>query len=373
MAFQFHEFPHTHNYDDDLREVLYAMATLQETYDELLTQLEALRTEFEQLSDDVDAKIAAIDARVNALYTAFENVLEEFSKFQSQLNVLSTRLDNQQKEIEDINDLYNALLEAFNEYKDLVPTLIDNKINIYNKEIKKYINEIFLELYKMIEEIEKELHEKEAWRMYNRLTGITENTVDVINSYYEGLRVHCITVSEYGELQLSARKYEEFNITNIQYATMSRDMLNRYWMFSSINPFTGLNNSQNNINSWLATEHLGTISIKQYDNLEWTITEYDTKLIKVREYLSMKRDGTIERAGLITFDGAGLTVYEYDNIGSTDDPQYDYHMVIPDNGGLTVNEYDTLGKVTLPDSDDYYLIVDSTGITVNEYNVLNVA
>lgn len=299
MAYQFHEFPHTHNYDDDLREVLALMESLNHDYAELVDGFNKLQSNFDILESDFVK-----------LKNDFNEVLIEFSKFEDQIASVIVSLDDKQRQINELKAMYAELYNMYDSFLTAVNTIVDAKINLYDIENKKYIGSIVKPIYAQLKDIWKRLEETEAWTMYSRLAGKRMKTVDVINDYYEGLRVHCITVSEYGEMQLSVNDYLKFKLSTRNYATMSRDILKRWFKFAYVNPFTGLKNSIDNIHSWIVTNMLNATTINNYDAEEVSVEEYDAMNLTVIDYYRLYPN----LFGYIGINGNGLTAEEYSQL-----------------------------------------------------------
>lgn len=298
MAFGNFEFPHSNYYDSDLRELLAMYRKLADEYEhmyqkylELIALYEKLEKDFYNLKSDVQKQINAITKQLISMQKQIDEFIAEYEQIISMLDAL------------------RAAVAGFRR-------LIDVKIELNNLHIYAMIADATTKLQREIDELWKEIEKKDLTEIFNRLEGRKMLLSDVVQDYYEGLRLHCLTVAEYEALQFSVNDYNAFLLTARQYALYSRDALHYFWRHNAFNPFTTLKNSQDNVNSWIVTAFLRSATIEQYDDLALDADAYEALDLTVLEY-----NHILEQGGYtVTKDGNGLTVDEYDTLGIYNPP-----------------------------------------------------
>lgn len=265
MAFGDWEFPHSSYYDSDLRELIRFYKEMKAIVDDLNQKYQELLEEWEQVEKD----FAALTAKVDNLDTDVEKL---------------------RIEVKDIQTHYDELLllyEQMVKYAQSLDKLIDEKIRENNLKWYEKLAELKHELQSQIDDLYKKISELDINDVFNRLEGYEQNIVDVLQDYFEGLRVHAITCSEYDQLQLSVNSYDSYRLTVREYAIDSRDRLNDYWIRAFINPWNGFKTTAYNVDSWNCTEFLDSIKANEYSDLELTNDEYDARNLTVFEYYSL--------------------------------------------------------------------------------------
>lgn len=289
------EFPYTKNYDDDLREVISLMQELKTTYNSILENMNYLKEQFEELKKEfeelpaivkaleqkVDAVIAEVNARMDALETQFEG------------------LENEYEKLKDLVKTLEVLYEHFERVVDL-------KIRKNNLMLYDIIAGVQVKLENEIEELREEIKNIGRHDLFNRLEGFVQPIGTVVQDYYEGLRIHAITNSEFDQLQLTNTQFEAFRLTNRTFNRAGRDWLNHFFQFTGINPATGHKTRESNVNSYLLNLMVGT-----QPNSYWSLTndEYAALNLTNEERLYYDRVPQLLPSGLVmhSAEGTGLT------------------------------------------------------------------
>jgi hypothetical protein len=241
------EFPYTKNYDDDLRESLKLMIELRKVYGDILNNLNYLKEQFEELEKEFNE----LPALVQALENKVDRVIAETN---ARMDSLENEFEGLTKEYEKLKELVKTLEILYDDFG----TLIDTKIRANNIMIYNRIAELGNRLENEIEELREEIANIGRHDLFNRLEGFVQPIGEVVQDYYEGLRTHAITNSEYDQLQLTNNQFAAFRLTNRIFNSAGRDWLNHFFQFTGINPVTGHKTRESNVNSYLLTLFLGT-------------------------------------------------------------------------------------------------------------------
>lgn len=295
------EFPFTHNYDDDLREVISMMIKLGSTYDDILKDFEELKKEFEKLPEQVEE-----------VQKEFEQLQKEFDALVSKMNSLEGDFSKLQAEYEVLKQMVLNLQIMYDNFS----TLIDIKIKANNITLYKRMAEIQVKLQNEIDALWKEIEKIGRFDLFNRLEGFEQPIGEVVQDYYEGLRVHAITNAEFSELGLTNNEFAAFRLTNRMFNTQGRDWLNHFFQFKGINPATGHKTRESNVNSYLLTLFLGT-----RPNSYWDLTNDEYAALNLTNEQRLYYDRSYDLpTGVVMHseNGTGLTNSESSKLILTD-------------------------------------------------------
>lgn len=279
MSYSQFDFPHTHFYDTDLREILSTYSKLvvgfeelkawqvehEKDYEELLKRTSALETDVakcisdiqkqneyiaeqcEKCKQEIDSKFAfALNHFTNEFNTLSGNVLAKLTQMQIQLNdfnlYLIDELDKNKNEIyEHVNDMFNYWVDHLPDYEHLI--------------------------------------------VYNPARGGMTTIQEAINDLYADFNVFGLTAIQYDSLSLTAEQYDNYQLTAREYDTWGYMALEypdpRYYM---IDPFTGEKSLIKDVVYKLAAFHKEGLTASEYDAKLLTAEEYDSKLITAFNY-----------------------------------------------------------------------------------------
>lgn len=352
MAFQwttFNEFPHTTNYDSDLRELIAIVRTIENEYSHLVTGLVELQNAFDDIETDF-----------NKIQKNFDDVLKSFQRLLATVNQLE---DKMLEYGEDLEEIRTSLANVYNELAQLKPTvekIVDVRIREYQILVSGWIGEVDAKVERYYKELKEEIEVLVPDTMYNRISGIEEGLVECIQNYFEASRNHALTNAEYEMLDMTNNEYAAWNITNAIYTLWSRDWLNHWWQFTGTNPVTGKKTRQSNVDSFLITEMYGTLTANGYTALNLTNTEYAALDLTDAEYLKYNTgyntpaqlnirlggveegllgvvsdlDGVATRVGTLETDLGGVTT----RVGVLETDA----VTVGESGGLTNTQYANL-------------------------------
>lgn len=259
MAFGNYEFPHSHNYDSDLRELIELVKEYRDDYgrilstiDEIVSEFEKIQLEFSELSNKVDGMFEYID----------DEIATQFAIYEAQLNI---RLRKMQDEIDEAYELIAQILPAAKAYADA-------KDEVVKAELRNEMQTLLEIIFARLEEIEKEI-EQLGLAAINPLTGYKEPVNKVIDSIAEAYKVHALTNNEYEDLDLTNDQYATYQLFDKQYVVEGKKLLQRKWL-NCLNPATGQLTRESNVNSWIATMCANTLTATEYAAQNLTNDQY---------------------------------------------------------------------------------------------------
>lgn len=291
MAFGF-EFPHVHNYDSDLREVLYYLKKLEAEY----ANIESLYDDIKKTVDEINAYYARIPSIIDK---AIQDALDDYSK------------DINEK-IANMEDLLESFQVSIVELQKYLMKYTDDKVDGLLAQFRLEIYQYSVSLQKQIDELEKKFKDlPNSFYVYCQPCGWHKPIQHALDDIYNSAREpKGLTVAEYDSYGMSVKQYDDYNMTVIKYAMMAKAIIHRFWYWH-FNPITGTQHTVANIASWLATLIYNTETVQDYEDRDITVEEYDELDITVFEYLTYH---SAIAASLIGLGGLGLTVGEYQEL-----------------------------------------------------------
>lgn len=259
MAFGNYEFPHSHNYDSDLRELIALVKGYRDDYERILSTIDKIVAEFDIIQEEFNA----LSNKVNEMYEYIDDEIKTtFAIYEAQMNI---RLRKMQDEIDAAYDLIATILPAAKAYADA-------KDEIVKAELRNEMQTLLEIIFARLEEIEKEI-EQLGLIATNPLTGYKEPVNIVIESIAESYKVHALTNNEYEDLDLTNTQYASYQLYDKQYIVEGKKLLQRKWL-NRLNPATGQLTRESNVNSWIATMCANTLTVSEYVAQDLTNEEY---------------------------------------------------------------------------------------------------
>lgn len=259
MAFGNYEFPHSHNYDSDLRELIKLVKEYRDDYERILSTIDKIVAEFEEIRVEFDALNKKVDEMFDYIDDEIKKALDEY-KVQIEI-----RLRQMQAEIDAIINMVDSILPAAKAYADAkdeeVKALLRSEMEIVLQVLSKRINDV-----------EKEIEELHLTAV-NPFTGYEEPLANVVKAIRDKYRVHALTNNEYADLGLTNTEYTSYLLNNVQYIVESKVLLRRPWL-NFLNPATGMRTRESNVDSWIATMCANTITVTAYTEQNLTNEEY---------------------------------------------------------------------------------------------------
>lgn len=335
MSYTDFDFPHSHMYDSDLRELIAMYKKLVDDYNELVTELRDLN-EWRQTHNAEYAELVRRLAIVENEINEFEaEIKSEFADLENKLEIKVDKLiDDTHAELERIKKEFEA--EIALAIKNMQAEIESMKIEIRHAkdELENSItanNEfIFRQVEQRLNDFINNLPDYEDLIIYNPVRGIQTNVQIAILDLYDQFRIFGLTAEQYDSLRLTAQQYDSMGITALDYERWGYKLLHYpdpdYYMRD---PFTGLIVRTQVVIYELTELHKDNLTASEYDSIELTAEEYDELGLTAYVY---------DWYGIVLF-GYALTAEEYDNLGLTAQ-QYD-------DKRLDAWKYDAYGKLLL--------------------------
>lgn len=274
MSYTQYDFPHTHMYDSDLREIINYYEKLVKDYDSLVTNIKALqewKTEHVEEYEKLLAKVNNLESEI----TTFENEIEEaFAKFKSDTE---TEIDNK------FNSAMTEFTNMFNALKNEMTTQLAN--------MKLEINQLALELSnaissfrtEMVEYLDKRfelfiqnLPDYENLIVHNPVRGIDTTVQVALDDLYSYFNVFGLTAQQFDSLELTCAEFDAKGLTAHEFDSNGYKLLGypdpTYYMRD---PFTGEWALVSNVVMKLFALHAGTMTAEAFDALELTCDGFD--------------------------------------------------------------------------------------------------
>ena len=327
MSFSNFEFPNTNFYGSDLRELISMYKKLVKEYDDILEQLNELKTNIGSIVDEyLDADLGAFKAEllniINNEITELENeILEEQKKLEDDMTKFK-------------NDISSAVEQLRNDINDFEAKVNNRVQTIANQIAQVYIDmaEYKHEMAELFELQKNELilyiqeHVAQITRLYvtNPFTGAYEDIQDVLNDIAKYVtQSYGLTAQEYDDLQLRASEYDAKRITAQNYSSRGILLFFKELYLKMRSPFTGLMDYYDNIIYQLSNLHRGAYTAQEYDNLLLTADDYDALQLSAYKYdwewTPKDFNGKLQQLkneliNVVEVGNGGLTATQLDNL-----------------------------------------------------------
>lgn len=335
MSYTSFDFPHTHFYDSDLRELLGMCKTLMDDYNKLVADLNSLNEwrikhegEYEELVvklSEVEQELSDFEVKLNKEFADLDAALQ--AKFNDLVNNVNTELENALKTF---TELYNTLRTQIESEFATIKVEIARAIVQLQNLIAANNEYVFEEVTRRLEVFIQNLPDYENLIVYNPVRGSQTNVQLAILDLYDEFRIYGLTAAQYDSLQLTASHYDSLNLTALEYDRMGYKLLDYPDpTYSMRDPFDGQFVKCQVVIYKLVELHRDCLTAAEYDALELTAYEYDA--LKLTAYL-------YDWYGIVLF-GDALTATEYDALELTAS-EYDAKR-------LDAYQYDVYGKLLL--------------------------
>lgn len=291
MPYTFHEFPHTRNYDSDLREMIGIVRDIEEylgTIDDTITQLQ------EAIKD--------IDSMKNAI-AALESATSDLPSIRNQIAELYVNDSIMVERIESLETWINTLENRFDlvyQYIDAQDHLISLRVEMYRITLQEQIDAIRARLSEI------DTTSRNPWHYELGYVDLQKN----VNLMYADLADEVPIARDYSELGLTAEEYASLELTAYEYAVRGRKHLHMYWVYS---PVYGWKQEISNVLTSIVNAIFGTLSASDYSALDMTADEYASMDMTSEDY---QRYNPTATSGYLRVSpsGNGLTKTQYEHI-----------------------------------------------------------
>lgn len=277
MSYTQYDFPHTHFYDSDLRELIEMYNKLESEYDGLV----AWKNQHESEYSDLLSRVSALESEI----TSFEERIQE--EFDSLKNGLEAYIYEQVHEalsqiIIEVGDIREAIIQL---REDLTREIFELQGNLISQD-KMLRNWVEARLDQFIEEI-PDLTTINVW---NPVRGALTSVQIAINDLYDLARVGGLTALEYDSMQLTASEYDALNLSAYDYDNYARDILGQAGIFKNPlyymnSPFTGEYVPITTVINELAHLHKAdALTASEYDALNLSAADYEAYDLTAFDY-----------------------------------------------------------------------------------------
>lgn len=277
MSYTNYDFPHTHYYDSDLRELIRMYNEVTSDYSNLVKWMEEHKAEYDELNNKVNQLQSKLDSIIADIDAEFEKLKNELSEeIFIQINELKTEVINQ------LTDMSNRLLEMQKELTDAINEQI-GIIEGYNDYLRRYVDA-------KLEEFIESFPDLHTVYVYNPIKGYQTDIQTAVNDLYDLGRSYGLTASEYDSMGITANEYDALALTAIEYDQYGRDYLERAGLIKNpfhymSSPFTGKYVPLEVVINELAALHKDdSLTATEYDALELTADYYDSLELSAYDY-----------------------------------------------------------------------------------------
>ena len=327
MSFSNFEFPNTNFYDSDLRELISMYKKLVKEYDDILEQLNELKTNIGSIVDEyLDADLGAFKVE---LLTIINN---EIAELENEIREEQKRLEDDMTKFK--NDISSAVEQLRTDIDDF-----EAKVNNRVQTIANQISQVYIDMaeYKhdmaeLFELQKNELilyiqeHIAQITRLYvtNPFSGAYEDIQMVLDDIARYVtQSYGLTADEYDSLKLRASEYDAKRITARDYSSRGIIIFLKELHLKMRSPFTGVMEYYDKIIYQLADLHRGAYTAEEYDNLLLTADDYDGLgitaydydwKINPKEFLAKLQQLKDELVNVVEVGNGGLTATQLDNL-----------------------------------------------------------
>lgn len=267
MSYTSYDFPHTHFYETDLREILSMLNKLEKEYSHLVESIDDLNEWKKNHTKEYESLVKKLEALQNEINTFEDGINKAFDEFKT---------EEQQKFAElqaELQAQINSEITRLRAEVKAAITAINNLLEINNKYIIEVVEN---KLQKWLDN----LPDYSTLMVLNPVRGYRTSIQIAINDLYSYAAVNAITAKEFDDLKITAIRFDNLMITAGEFDRNAKDRLGykdpRFYMFS---PFTGENVLIKEVVKSLAALHMNAITAIEFDTLAITAEEFDDKLI----------------------------------------------------------------------------------------------
>ena len=277
MSYTSYDFPHTHFYDSDLRELISMYEKLVNEYDSLVAwrnQHEAdynsLLLRVGKLENEIDTFEAQIESQFEELKEGLENYI--FNEIHEALEQLIVELGQIRAELVELrNDLTSEILK------------VNASIRAHDTILRTWVNARLQEFIDSIPDLT-------TVNVWNPIKGRITSIQEAVNDLYTLARPNGLTAGEYDAMQLTAAQYDALDISTFDYDNYARDIFGQRGLYKNPlfymnSPFTGLYVPITTVINELAHLHKAdALTASEYDALNLTASSYDNYELTAHDY-----------------------------------------------------------------------------------------
>ena len=308
MAYTFHEFPHTRNYDSDLREVLAYMKEFEkilESYASTIAELQEAIKDIDGMQSDI-AQLKLATADLNVIRSNISDIILALTSLTDRVNDLTIRTDEVYNYVDTQIALVKSRMTSLN-------ALLNNRINVLEFEtnfkyelLAKRLEDYYSELLELIEQ-------RMPTNVYNRVAGKRLGFDDNNWHVYEDLRYGGLTNAELSEANISNEDLAALVLDNRDQAINLRKRLKLHYLFS---PVTGAKVSHANAISQALGFLTDGLNNTDFAALDLTNDEVVALDLTNMEKFMYNPNRPNPLSGFVKYvsDGSGITNTQYQHL-----------------------------------------------------------
>ena len=290
MSYTGFDFPHTHYYDSDLREVLDKLKFLLKEYDGLVNDIAelnewktthegeyvALLKEVQRVSGEIDGFEAEVNQKFDelsaSLYSDFDElkgeVRNELASTITEINNLFSELKAQMEQQifemkQEISRLTYELQIAIGDFRNEMEDYIDKRFDLFVENLPDYEHLI----------------------VWNPIRGYQTTVQIAINDLYSMSNFWGLTASEFDSLNLTCEEFESYELTCHEFDNLGYKLLNYPDPNTHmLDPFDGTIKPIKEVVMELYGLHMGGLTAAEFDALDLTAEEFDAKEVTAFEF-----------------------------------------------------------------------------------------
>lgn len=283
MSYTGFDFPHTHYYDSDLREVLAKLKILLDEYDSLvngLAELNEWRIEHEGEYEELVRRVAAVE---NEIATFEQHVTETFAELDRAIHEDFEELKAEtREELDETIAEFKVMYEQLKREIEIDVANMKYEISQLSLELREAITDFRVEMVEYINErfdlFIQSLPDYEKLIVRNPVTGLQTTVQQALDDLYSSFNVFGLTARQFDSLELTAKEFDDYGLTAHEFDSMGYKLLGypdpTYYM---IDPFTGTKALVKDVVMKLFGLHAGGLTAEEFDALELTCEEFDAK------------------------------------------------------------------------------------------------
>ena len=290
MSYSSFDFPNTHFYDSDLREVLAKLKFLLDEYDKLVSNIADLNEWREQHKSEYEELLRRVGIIENEINTFEQSVNESFAELDRAIHEDFEQLSQELKS-EFAGELEQFKIEFAQLKAKLEQDIVNMKmeINALTYELRQAISNFREEMVDYIDErfaiFIENLPDYEHLMVHNPIRGYQTTIQEAINDLYSATNFWGLTAREFDSLELTAEEFDNKGLTCHEFDTLGYKMLDYPDPDTHmLDPFTGQLNLIKNVVMELYGLHAGGDTAEEFDSRDLTAEEFDALQITAFQF-----------------------------------------------------------------------------------------
>lgn len=283
MSYTGFDFPHTHYYDSDLREVLDKLKFLLKEYDGLVADIAELNEWRQTHQGEYEELVRRVTAVENEIDTFEQRVTEMFAELDRAIHEDFEELKAETRaELDETIAEFKAMYEQLKREIEIDVANMKYEIGQLSLELRQAITDFRVEMVEYVNErfdlFIQNLPDYEKLIVRNPVTGTQTTVQQALDDLYGSFNVFGLTARQFDSLELTAQEFDNYGLTAHEFDSMGYKLLGypdpTYYM---IDPFTGMKALVKDVVMKLYGLHAGGLTANEFDALELTCEEFDAK------------------------------------------------------------------------------------------------